>query len=154
GGSFRSSEAVQFFAKGGRYSELIARIPSVGGWSIRIDPSHFWDYMAYRSTRYSRQFLGNSTVSLRPVPCPSGRGQPSPDSILPGWIDPYASDGSLDGLGDSPALLDQLFEDPRCDRLGAVADGMLGVLVDLDHEGVGPGGDGSPAHRHDEPRLA
>ena len=47
----------------------------------------------------------------------------------------------VDGLGDPAALGHHLAEGGRGDRLGAVADGVLGVVVDLDDQAVGAGGD-------------
>src|SRR5689334_8815991 len=46
------------------------------------------------------------------------------------------------GFGDPAALLHKLAERGRSDRLGAIADSVLGVVVHLDDQRVGSGGNG------------
>ena len=68
--------------------------------------------------------------------------------------EPEESEGSIDGLGDPAALVHELPEGGRRDRLGTVADGVFWVVVNLEDQGVGAGGDSGPGHRDDELRFA
>src|SRR5208337_1324533 len=64
------------------------------------------------------------------------------------------SEGPIHGRGDPAALIHELPEGGRRDRLGAVADGVFWIVVNLENQGVGAGGDGGPGHRDDQLRFA
>ena len=56
----------------------------------------------------------------------------------------------IHGLGNPAALVHKLAECGGSDCLGAIADGVLGVVVNLDDQGVGPGGHGCLGHGQDQ----
>ena len=56
----------------------------------------------------------------------------------------FRSERPIDGLGDPAAEGHHLAEGGGGDRLGAVAEGVLGVVVDLDDQRIGAGGDRRP----------
>ena len=65
-----------------------------------------------------------------------------------------SSKGPIHGRCDPAALIHELSEGGRRDRLGAVADGVFWIVVNLKDQGVGAGGDSGPGHRDDKLRFA
>src|SRR5205085_1476522 len=57
------------------------------------------------------------------------------------------ADTASDGRGDDPELRHDAVELRREHRLCAIAQGVIGIVVDLDDEAVTPGGHGRARHR-------